>query len=223
MKGSVNMADTTTTATSAGSTNRLLSEYQKQEKLKKSQLDKDAFMRLLVTQMANQNPLEPTSDTDFIAQLAQFSSLEQITALSETMMAGQAYGLVGKYVYAGIVDEKTMTEEIYFGRVDGVLRQNGQYALVMGDKIFGISDIKSVVQVDDFAGILGQSASLIGKTVKVEYVNPDAEEDAENKMLTDIGIVEKIVVKNGTVYATVNGKDHAISSIIEILSPESTP
>lgn len=206
------MADTTVKKTSA--TNQLLSDFQNQERLKKSQLDKDAFLRLLVTQMSNQNPLEPTSDTDFIAQLAQFSTLEQMTALSETMMAGQAYDLVGKYVYAGIVNEKTMKEEIFFGRIDGVLRQDGKYALVMGDKTFGISDIKSVVQVDDFAGILGQSASLIGKTVKVEYY------DEDDKKLTDIGVVDKIVVKNGVVYASINGKEHTINSIVEIQQPE---
>lgn len=203
------MADTTVAKTSA--TNQLLSDFQNQERIKKSQLDKDAFLRLLVTQMANQNPLEPTSDTDFIAQLAQFTTLEQMTALSETMMAGQAYDLVGKYVYAGIVNEKTMQEEIFFGRIDGVLRQDGKYALVMGDKTFGISDIKSVVQVDDFAGILGQSASLIGKTVKVEYY------DEDDKKLTDIGVVDKIVVKSGVVYASINEKEYTISSIIEIL------
>jgi flagellar basal-body rod modification protein FlgD len=48
-------------------------------------LDKDAFMQLLVSQMQNQDPINPQSNEDFIAQLAQFSSLEQIENLNSSM------------------------------------------------------------------------------------------------------------------------------------------
>ncbi len=48
-------------------------------------LDKDAFLKLLTTQLANQDPLNPIEDREFIAQLAQFSSLEQMTALNKTV------------------------------------------------------------------------------------------------------------------------------------------
>lgn len=48
-------------------------------------LDKDAFLKLLTTQLANQDPLSPMEDREFIAQLAQFSSLEQMTAMNKTM------------------------------------------------------------------------------------------------------------------------------------------
>lgn len=48
-------------------------------------LDKDAFLRLLTTQLANQDPLNPMEDREFIAQLAQFTSLEQMQELNKTM------------------------------------------------------------------------------------------------------------------------------------------
>lgn len=48
-------------------------------------LDKDAFLRLLTTQLANQDPLNPIEDREFIAQLAQFSSLEQMQNLNKNM------------------------------------------------------------------------------------------------------------------------------------------
>jgi flagellar basal-body rod modification protein FlgD len=50
----------------------------------KNDLDKDAFLRLLTTQLANQDPLNPMEDREFIAQLAQFSSLEQMQTLNKT-------------------------------------------------------------------------------------------------------------------------------------------
>lgn len=50
----------------------------------KNDLDKNAFLRLLTTQLANQDPLNPIEDREFIAQLAQFSSLEQMQNLNKT-------------------------------------------------------------------------------------------------------------------------------------------
>jgi len=74
------------------------------------ELGKDAFLQLLVTQLKNQNPLEPQDNGEFVAQLAQFSSLEGITTLNETVsgIAGnynssqalQASSLVGRSVIA---------------------------------------------------------------------------------------------------------------------------
>ena len=46
-------------------------------------LDFDAFLKLLITQLQNQNPLEPMKDTEFIAQMAQFSALEQMSLVRE--------------------------------------------------------------------------------------------------------------------------------------------
>ncbi|MNV24927.1 Basal-body rod modification protein FlgD [compost metagenome] len=76
----------------------------------KKALGKDAFLQLLVTQLKNQNPLEPQGNGEFVAQLAQFSSLEGITSLNDTVsgIAGafgssqalQASSLVGRSVIA---------------------------------------------------------------------------------------------------------------------------
>ena len=47
-----------------------------------NEMDKDAFLRLLITQLANQDPMHPMEDKEFIAQMAQFSTLEQINNMS---------------------------------------------------------------------------------------------------------------------------------------------
>jgi flagellar basal-body rod modification protein FlgD len=69
---------------------------------------KEDFLRLLVTQLSNQNPLEPMDGTGFVTQLAQFSSLEQLAGVNERleslsaaqlgMISGQAVDLVGRTV-----------------------------------------------------------------------------------------------------------------------------
>lgn len=77
----------------------------------KDAMDKDAFLRLLVTQLKNQDPLKPADNTEFVAQLAQFSSLEGITNLNTSMeeiaksvtsmQDLSSTALVGRYVKTG--------------------------------------------------------------------------------------------------------------------------
>ena len=87
-------------------------------------LGKDDFLKLLVTQMQNQDPMNPTDSKESIAQLAQFSSLEQMTniatamnTLSESMTnfsqqssLTQGAALIGKWVSGVDTDGKTIIE-----------------------------------------------------------------------------------------------------------------
>jgi len=90
-----------------------------------SALGKDDFLRLLITQLKYQDPISPVDDKEFIAQMAQFSSLEQMqnlnTNLSEMMLAqqklsalGQAMQMIGKEV-----ELFTKEGESLFGKVTG--------------------------------------------------------------------------------------------------------
>jgi len=106
-----------------------------------SQLGKDEFLQLLVTQMQHQDPLNPTSDTEFIAQMAQFSSLEQMQNLNTSFSQYKAYNLVGQDVTASI--NGTTVE----GVVDAVrLQADGQFA-VIGDTLVNIDKITKVENV----------------------------------------------------------------------------
>src|SRR3954453_22255382 len=78
-------------------------------KADKNVLGKDDFLKLMVAQMKNQDPMNPSDDKDNIAQMAQFSSLEQITnlatatqKLADSMQMTQTLGLIGHAVtYTG--------------------------------------------------------------------------------------------------------------------------
>lgn len=67
------------------------------------QLDQQAFLKLLSTQLSNQNPLSPQDDQQFLAQLAQFSSVEGINNLKTSQTHLQASQLLGKTIHSSVV------------------------------------------------------------------------------------------------------------------------
>lgn len=106
-----------------------------------SALGKDEFLQLLVTQMQYQDPLNPTSDTEFIAQMAQFSSLEQMQNLNTSFSHYKAYSLVGQDITASV------NGNIIEGVVDAVrIQADGQYA-VIGDTLVNVNKITKVENV----------------------------------------------------------------------------
>ena len=84
------------------------------ENKSKNTLGKDAFLQLLVTQMKYQDPLNPSSNTEYVAQLATFSQLEQMQNLNAMATNSQALSLVGKYVVV-----KTTSDTGYVNYIDG--------------------------------------------------------------------------------------------------------
>ncbi len=63
----------------------LSSSYESQGTTANDQLDKNAFLNLLITQLKYQDPLNPVDNTEFISQMAQFSSLEQLQQVNENL------------------------------------------------------------------------------------------------------------------------------------------
>lgn len=92
-------------------------------------MGKDAFLQLLVTQLENQDPLNPTENTEFVAQLAQFSSLEGIHNLNATM-DGMAEGIssLQGFSTSGLIGRvvKAQTSQVEF---DGTNAMNLGYTL----------------------------------------------------------------------------------------------
>ena len=108
-------------------------------------LDKEAFLQLLVTQMKYQDPLEPTDNTEYVSQLATFSSLEQMTNLVASSDLTRASQLVGQYVTVKEKNETTGEETIKGGKVDYVTVENGKGYLNIGDSKYSIDNLDSVV------------------------------------------------------------------------------
>ena len=119
-----------------------------------SELDRDAFLQLLVLQMQNQDPLEPVSNNEMIAQLAQFSSLEQMESMNDEMgfMSGNidqlnfisSQGLLGKHVRGVNSDD-----ELVQGLVEAVTLSDSMVVLSVDGEIIQMADVLSV-SIDAF-------------------------------------------------------------------------
>ncbi len=106
-------------------------------------LDKDAFLQLLVAQMKYQDPLEPTSNTEYISQYATFSELEQMQNMSASMDLFRASSLVGETVLLKVTDSQGRTTNVQ-GNVDYVVyEKNKAYLSVNGD-LYSMDDLDTV-------------------------------------------------------------------------------
>ncbi|UOR12723.1 flagellar hook assembly protein FlgD [Halobacillus amylolyticus] len=118
-------------------------------------LGKDAFLKILMAQIQNQSPLEPMKDKEFIAQMTQFSSLEQMTNLSQAMqgfMTSQSVtpvvkysGLIGKEVTFPAHDDETGAAPETTGVVKAVSQKGGETKLELqnGQSVY-VYDITKV-------------------------------------------------------------------------------
>jgi flagellar basal-body rod modification protein FlgD len=109
-------------------------------------LGKQEFLKLLITQLKNQDPMKPMEDKEFITQLATFSSLEQLQSigkqfegLTRAQTVAQAVGLVGKEVEVHLPDGATTS-----GQVARVRFVGGEPRLVVGDREFDMANVISI-------------------------------------------------------------------------------
>ena len=167
-------------------------------------MGKTDFLQLLAAQLRYQDPLEPTKDSDFAAQLAQFSSLEQMENMNKTLslMAGyQAYSLVGKYVIASAYVDGELS--LIPGYVERVFTDKGvTYAQVGGYDV----PLDAITQVFDTASLLTPnmlmqtSNNLLGRMVRAQ-VGEDVIE----------GTVVRLTVEEGQMYAFIdNGTEKTV-------------
>ena len=109
-----------------------------------SGLDKDAFLQLLVAQMKYQDPLEPTSNTEYISQYAQFSQVEQMQNMASTMELSRASTMVGKMVEVKTTDSKGDTKLIQ-GTVEYVTYERNKAFVSIDGNLYSVDDVHAVI------------------------------------------------------------------------------
>ncbi|MBO6108719.1 MAG: hypothetical protein J6P16_04870 [Eubacterium sp.] len=126
-----------------------LESYDKSNVRGSSALGKEEFLKLLTTQLSYQDPLNPQSDQDFIAQLAQFSSLEQMQNLNSTFNNTSAYSLIDKYVEIETTNEDTGETKQVDGIVDSVKVSKDGAKVVVDGISYDVNDIYKVANPTD--------------------------------------------------------------------------
>lgn len=157
----------------------------KTAKASNNELGKDAFLQLLVTQMKYQDPLNPSSNTEYVAQLATFSQLEQMQNIGKISSNSQAFGLVGKNVIMQTTSETGMIKR-FDGKVDFVNMENGKASLSIDGSLYSMDDLYSVI---DDTYILEQGRPGIKDKADLEY---DAEDPADMSFEVFMGEGETI-------------------------------
>jgi len=114
-----------------------------------SQIQTD-YMKILVTQLQNQNPLEPMDNNEMATQLAMLSQLQQLESMNtnfsqvlSNVEGSYANSLLGKEV-SFLVQTDTGSSALVKGIVNQVYKQNGKNMLVVDNQVFGLDEVVAV-------------------------------------------------------------------------------
>ncbi len=108
-------------------------------------LGKDAFLKILITQLTHQDPLDPLKDKDFIAQMAQFSTLEQMTNMNKSIEQMVALNKASAVSYIGrVIEYKGDNGLPAYSQVGYVRFEKGKIILNTPDGDVNLEDVTSV-------------------------------------------------------------------------------
>ena len=124
----------------------------------KSKLGYDEFLKLLTAEMQYQDPLEPTSNTDYVAQMATFSQLEATLSMKESLgkssdntIKSMANQLVGQEVVVEDDESKTGYAD---GIVDYVMYEDGEIYISVNDKLYSIDKLDTISTKDYYEAVV---------------------------------------------------------------------
>lgn len=185
----------------------------------KSIVSIDTFFQLLMAEMTNQDPLEPTSNTEFISQLANFTALQTGSDSLYYNTVNYASNLAGKTVTvatnAGVDSEGKMKLNVETGVVTGVdISDENSIEITVNGKRYGLGSIMNVAGNSTGSTVSATdgayAVSLIGKNVMLKATN------AEGQTIVDSGVVESIEVENGVYRIVMGGLSYPLDSVIKV-------
>lgn len=179
-----------------------------------SELGKDDFLKLLITQMQYQDPLNPMDNTEMVAQLAQFSALEQMQNVATSTSYNQAVNMIGKSITATVYNEITKQYDYVDGVAQSVNIKNGEVYLKVDDVDVPIGSVATVEEsaTSGTNSILNnmssaQALTLVGKTIQAIISD---EEDVYEYVEGKVDIVR---ISNGVPMLVVGNKEVYLSEV----------
>lgn len=197
----------------------------------RNSLDKDSFLHLLITQMRYQDPLSPMDNQQFLAQMAQFSSLEQMQnlndkfeasmALSQSLNNSAAAGLIGRHVRAS-------GDNIRLGESGGIelgyfLQREAAHVTVTVFDEKGDA-VRTMVESDASSGAhrftwdgtddAGERLAAGSYSFKISAKAEDGTDLSASSLVN--GLVSGVTYKNGSAYLLVDGREVSLSEVLEV-------
>lgn len=218
------MADELTVPLS--SSEQIQSNYQRyKDKFKDSTeelVNSDTFLSLLVAEMTNQDPMEPTSNTEFVTQMAQFTSLTYNKDAAQYSKSNYASSLVGKTVTASKMDGKDLVTKT--GVVESIMKSGDSYTVKVDGVSFDISKINSIATdtSSSTAGQFGGSSlgSLIASASMMIGMSATVNPRVDGGSALDSGIIQSVQVKDGNVQVIINDIAYNLDDIVEVAYPK---
>ena len=160
-------------------------ENEKKGRENGSGIDSEAFLTLLVAEMQNQDPLEPTSNTEWISQYATFTQVSEVQAIGDKMQSLSAQSLVGQDVIMKVTNEAGNTEYVS-GKVDYVVYENDDVFLSIEDQLYSIKDLDTVASPEymeayELASEIAEALKELREVDKVTVNDKEKIEDIYSK------------------------------------------
>jgi flagellar basal-body rod modification protein FlgD len=193
-------SSTSTSSSTSASTSALAS----------SQLNMQQFLSLMTTQLQNQDPMDPESDSDFFAQMAQLGQVEGMQQLDNSSSVQQAQALMGQTVTATATTTGTngaQTSQNVTGVVQSLSVQNGVYYLNVQEANGNIAPVQlsNIQSVQDTPNV-GSLSDLVGQTVSGSSISG-------GKAATISGVVTGVTITNGIPTVTIKESNGSTTTL----------
>lgn len=144
----------------------------KTEKKSNDSLDKDAFLQLLVAEMQYQDPLEPTTNTEYVSQFATFSQLEATQNVELQGKIQMANNLVGEQVIMKVTNSDTGKTTYESGQVDYVYLENDKVFLSIAGSLYNVDNLDTVVDAKylDAVNLAEMVTNMINKIPRADEI-----------------------------------------------------
>ncbi|WAA13600.1 flagellar hook assembly protein FlgD [Fervidibacillus halotolerans] len=206
-------------------TNLFLSSVQQDKRTPTNTIGKDTFLKLLMAQLQNQDPLNPLEDKDFIAQMATFTSVEQLMDMKESLNSLlQAEKNDQQVNYLQLIGKEVLWHKVSYNEEKEPIIEEGKgvistisfaedtprFYLEDGTEL-SPSNV-SEVHNDSYEQTIVQASYLIGKQVSWKKDGIEAS-----------GTVQSVIRKDGAIYFQLDDEDRTVLSPEDIISVTNQP
>ncbi len=178
------------------------------------EVDLNEFVKLLVTELQNQDPLDPMKNQEILQQISQIRAIasnQRLTDTLQSVLLGQtmatASGMIGEWV-TGLSDDAEQVS----GRVERISVEDGVARLLIGDHAVSLKNISHILSED-----LGQDVAVAtGMIDRMIVARTDATPLLPSQDIT--GLVQRVSIENGVAKLHVGEHTVGLNNVVEVLS-----